>query len=334
MPAPTATLPPTRAGNVGRPRTRLPAATSPTAPARARSWPNRAPIAAPANEPAAMASTAPVCARPAALAEVPSSARAVSSSGGYPARAARRLAASASTPSSSTTGRTGAAAVGRAFGILSPPDVKWFKFIFNPYGRRGRRAVQVLLDDYGRAAAVATDLVNTAPEVAVSTGDGLADPAALAAFLARHELVLDALAGRPPVEGDVAAVHRLRRELRALVDTADPAALASGLGRLLGAAADRPRPGRRRRGRLALAGAVPPAAPGSARSSPCCSRPGCSACCGCSARTGSGSAPRRPAPGAFVDTSRGGRRRYCVPEICGNRINVANHRARRRATQR
>jgi predicted RNA-binding Zn ribbon-like protein len=33
----------------------------------------------------------------------------------------------------------------------------------------------------------------------------------------------------------------------------------------------------------------------------------------------------------FVDTSRAGRRRYCVPEVCGNRVNVANHRARRRA---
>jgi predicted RNA-binding Zn ribbon-like protein len=33
----------------------------------------------------------------------------------------------------------------------------------------------------------------------------------------------------------------------------------------------------------------------------------------------------------FVDTSRAGRRRYCVPEVCGNRINVAAHRARRRA---
>jgi predicted RNA-binding Zn ribbon-like protein len=33
--------------------------------------------------------------------------------------------------------------------------------------------------------------------------------------------------------------------------------------------------------------------------------------------------------GVFVDTSRPGRRRYCVPELCGNRVNVAAHRARR-----
>ncbi|MEK8171675.1 CGNR zinc finger domain-containing protein [Streptomyces sp. M19] len=33
--------------------------------------------------------------------------------------------------------------------------------------------------------------------------------------------------------------------------------------------------------------------------------------------------------GVFVDTSRAGRRRYCMPDLCGNRINVAKHRARR-----
>jgi predicted RNA-binding Zn ribbon-like protein len=33
--------------------------------------------------------------------------------------------------------------------------------------------------------------------------------------------------------------------------------------------------------------------------------------------------------GMFVDTSKAGRRRYCTPAICGNRLNVANHRARR-----
>jgi predicted RNA-binding Zn ribbon-like protein len=35
----------------------------------------------------------------------------------------------------------------------------------------------------------------------------------------------------------------------------------------------------------------------------------------------------------FIDTTRPGRRRYCMPGLCGNRINVANHRARRAATR-
>jgi len=37
--------------------------------------------------------------------------------------------------------------------------------------------------------------------------------------------------------------------------------------------------------------------------------------------------------GVFVDTSRAGRRRYCMPDLCGNRANVAAHRARGRANQ-
>ena len=32
--------------------------------------------------------------------------------------------------------------------------------------------------------------------------------------------------------------------------------------------------------------------------------------------------------GMFVDVSKAGRRRYCTPGVCGNRRNVANHRAR------
>ena len=54
--------------------------------------------------------------------------------------------------------------------------------------------MQVLLDDYD-VASVATDLVNTAPEVAVSTGDGLADPHALHRFLHERRVAPDALAG-------------------------------------------------------------------------------------------------------------------------------------------
>lgn len=33
--------------------------------------------------------------------------------------------------------------------------------------------------------------------------------------------------------------------------------------------------------------------------------------------------------GKFIDTSNSGRRRYCLPRICGNRVNVARNRARR-----
>ena len=194
--------------------------------------------------------------------------------------------------------------------------------------------MQVLLDDYAGAAVVATDLVNTAPEVAISTGDGLADPVALADFLARRGLQLDALAGGlPPTRADLTAVHRLRRELREIIDTPEPVALAAGLGRLRGAAATGPalvdtgsggwRWQVRSRPRAGVAGELTVLLTagllgvlrtlGPDRFRPCAA-PTCA--------------------GAFVDISRGGRRRHCAPEVCGNRINVANHRARRRATQR
>ncbi|MFJ2200514.1 CGNR zinc finger domain-containing protein [Streptomyces violaceusniger] len=37
--------------------------------------------------------------------------------------------------------------------------------------------------------------------------------------------------------------------------------------------------------------------------------------------------------GVFIDTTRPGSRRYCMPGLCGNRANVANHRARHAATR-
>ena len=81
--------------------------------------------------------------------------------------------------------------------------------------------MQVLLDDYD-VASVATDLVNTAPEVAVSTGDGLADPHALHRFLHERRVAPDALAGgRSPTPAELAAVHRLRAEVRAIIDCAN-----------------------------------------------------------------------------------------------------------------
>jgi predicted RNA-binding Zn ribbon-like protein len=182
--------------------------------------------------------------------------------------------------------------------------------------------VQVRLDDYRLGAAVATDLVNSTPEVMVSTGDQLPDAAALARFLARHDL-------RPgagdPTPADVAAVHGLRRTLRGLLESPDPTAAAA----LTVAAGTGPALHRDDDGRWQWHVASRPGAPlvdelalltGTALLSVlrtlgtdrfrACAAPDCA--------------------GLFVDTSRAGRRRYCVPEVCGNRVNVAAHRARRR----
>jgi predicted RNA-binding Zn ribbon-like protein len=191
--------------------------------------------------------------------------------------------------------------------------------------------VQAVLDDYVAGSTVATDLVNTAPEVMVSTGDALADPDALLAFLTQHDLHPDALAGgRPPSRADVTAVHAVRRALRGVLEAADAAeaaarasavAVAAGSGPALLQGADgrwrwyvRSRDGAALCDELALLTATGLLSVlrvlGHDRFRQCAS-PACA--------------------GMFVDTSRSGRRRYCVPEVCGNRINVANHRARRRA---
>ena len=186
--------------------------------------------------------------------------------------------------------------------------------------------MQVLLDNYVVGSALATDLVNSAPEVMTSTGDALPDAAALARFLADRDVATDA---GTPTDADVRAVHDLRRTLRALLEDPDPARLAAGATALTGAATGpalhRDADGRwqwqvRTRAGASLADELGLLAgtavlsvlralgPGRIRH---CAAPGCA--------------------GMFVDTSRAGRRRYCAPEVCGNRVNVANHRARRRA---
>lgn len=181
--------------------------------------------------------------------------------------------------------------------------------------------MQLLLDDYRVGAAVATDLVNSAPEVMARTGDLLPDAAALARFLTDRDLLPTA----EPTTADVAAVHALRLTLRALLEKPDPERLAAltaatgGLDLTRDTAGRwewqvRARPGAAVAEELALltGTALLSAlrALGSDRFRHCAS-PTCD--------------------GMFVDTSRAGRRRYCVPEVCGNRVNVANHRARRRA---
>lgn len=183
--------------------------------------------------------------------------------------------------------------------------------------------MHVLLDDYAAGAATATALVNTAPEVQ-SRGDALADPAALGHFLIAHGLPVD----RAPTADDLAPLHALRTALREAVEGPDPAGHAA---HLLDGVAGPPhlhrvvdgtwswcvaaRPGTGVAGAVAvhtataLLGAIRALGADRFRS---CAAPDCR--------------------GVFVDTSRGGRRRYCEPDVCGNRMHVANHRARRRQT--
>jgi predicted RNA-binding Zn ribbon-like protein len=183
--------------------------------------------------------------------------------------------------------------------------------------------MQAFFDDYVRLAGLATELVNTAPGVWHGE-DQLPDTAALNAFLAEHGI--DAA----PATGDLDAVRDLRTRLREVLDARDAEAIADkaselvarGLG-TVGLAPDaqdrhqwcaRPRPDADLADRLALLGglgvlgALRTLGPERFRD---CASDTCS--------------------GVFIDTTRPGRRRYCMPDLCGNRANVAAYRARRRA---
>ncbi|MEU4702543.1 CGNR zinc finger domain-containing protein [Nonomuraea dietziae] len=188
--------------------------------------------------------------------------------------------------------------------------------------------MRISVSDYTVGAAVAGDLVNTSPTVRSTMGEALSDPEALAGFLAERDLRLDALADRPPTEDDLREVHLFRREVRGVLETATEEHAVAGGTVLAMRAGLSPVLQREPDGRwqwyvptargasladelaalvgIGLLGVV--RALGHERFRPC-DAPGCR--------------------GVFVDTSRPGRRRYCG-DLCGNRLNVANHRARRR----
>jgi len=181
--------------------------------------------------------------------------------------------------------------------------------------------MQAVFDDYVAAAGMATELVNTAPGVWHGE-DQLPDGAALAAFVGGYGLSGD---------DDLAAAHEVRDRLRAVLDLRDPGAIereasalvARGLG-TVGLEPDergrlqwiaRPAAGASLADRLALIGGV--GVLGALRTL------GPERFRDCASETCSG---------VFIDTSRPGRRRYCMPDLCGNRANVAAYRARQKAS--
>ncbi|QKW33087.1 CGNR zinc finger domain-containing protein [Actinomadura sp. NAK00032] len=176
--------------------------------------------------------------------------------------------------------------------------------------------------DYAKGAEVANALVATSPEVRGS--EVLADVGALAPLLP------PSLGFRAPEAGDVEKVRFLRREVRAVLEAETEERAVEGAALLAGHAGLAPVLRRDPSGRwqwyvptvrdaslvgevaavagVALLGLVRALGHERFRA---CEAPGCA--------------------GVFADASRAGRRRYCMPERCGNRLNVANHRARRQA---
>ncbi|NIH81967.1 CGNR zinc finger domain-containing protein [Amycolatopsis viridis] len=198
--------------------------------------------------------------------------------------------------------------------------------------------MQVVLDEYAWAAGVATELVNTTAEV-WRGDDHLPDLAALVAFADRHgpgngggSRALSELARRAR-ETDLQAVHALRTTVRDLIDHPERDRLVAGATALTAPAQG-----------VTL---VPAPAPGSGTQWATRLRADGTVADALSVICGVGilgvvhvlGAPRFRqcgAPtcrGAFIDTTRPGRRRYCMPGLCGNRTNVANHRARRAAAR-
>ncbi|MFD3914407.1 CGNR zinc finger domain-containing protein [Streptomyces sp. NPDC058603] len=194
--------------------------------------------------------------------------------------------------------------------------------------------MKIPFSDYKLGAGVATDLVNTSPVVRTGLGEILTGPAALALFLAEHDVRPDALAdGRRPDEADLDEVRALRGEVRAILEAGAEEHVVEAASALVGRGGIGPSLYRDAEDRWQWYVAT---SPGTSVADELAVLMG-TGLLG-ALRTLSHDRFRRCASpvceGMFVDTSKAGRRRYCMPEVCGNRLNVASHRARRRESTR
>ncbi|MFJ9031594.1 CGNR zinc finger domain-containing protein [Streptomyces sp. NPDC102274] len=189
--------------------------------------------------------------------------------------------------------------------------------------------MKISFSDYKVGAGVATDLVNTSPVVRTNLGEILTGPAALTRFLAEHDVHPDALAaGGPPDEADLEEVRALRGEIRAILAADAEEQVVEAASALVGRAGIGPSLYRDAENRWQWYVAT---SPDTSVADELAVLMG-TGLLG-TLRTLSHDRFRRCASpvceGMFVDTSKAGRRRYCMPEVCGNRLNVASHRARR-----
>ncbi|WP_242883615.1 CGNR zinc finger domain-containing protein [Actinomadura litoris] len=188
--------------------------------------------------------------------------------------------------------------------------------------------MEISIVDYAVGAAVGTDLVSTSPTVRGAAGDAIPGPDGLTRFLAERDVRLDA-AGARADEADVFQVHLLRREVRGVLETETEEQAVAG-GTVLAGRAGRGPVLRRVGGAWQW---FVPTVPGAPLADELAALIGIGLL-GTVKTLGHERFRACAAPdcrGVFADTSRAGRRRYCMPDLCGNRLNVANHRARRQA---
>ena len=180
--------------------------------------------------------------------------------------------------------------------------------------------------DTANSLLVIVDLVNTAP--GFDGEDGLADPDAVREFVRRHHIS----AVSEDDYGRIDELHRVRGAFRELFGLDDPALVSARVNTLVAQAPVQPRlsdhdgyswhmhyfaPGASLAEHLAVDGGMAVAqvvAAGETERLAVCAAPDCDA--------------------VLVDLSRNRSKRYCDARSCGNRMNVAAYRERKRSASR
>ncbi len=173
------------------------------------------------------------------------------------------------------------------------------------------------------AVGLAVDLVNSSP--GVRSREGLARPEDLTAFLRAH----GDSGRRQATSDDVAAVQEVRRRLRSVFEARDEATAATIINELLHQSGAHPQ--------LTAHDGEDWHLHFTAQEASIAAHVAAEAAMGLAGAVVQGGFDRLRMCAAddcadvFVDASRNRSRRYCTPETCGNRTNVAAHRARQRA---
>ncbi|MDN5856607.1 MAG: CGNR zinc finger domain-containing protein [Actinomycetia bacterium] len=190
--------------------------------------------------------------------------------------------------------------------------------------------MKVSLSDYIVGSRAATELVNTSPEVRRIGGEALPDTRALEQFLsANGQSATGARKDRSPNASDLREVIALRERVRDVIDSPAPIAVERANALLADHAHE-----------LALTAETDRQLEWSVTTAPdtpvdhnlavliACGILGTIQVLGTERLR---ACAADDCNGAFIDTSRAGRRRYCSPGLCGNRTNVARYRTRQRS---